>query len=234
MNSLKSKKTTILILLSGFFITNTIVAEMIGSKLISFGGPFVNSVGLVLWPFVFILTDILNEYYGKEFVRKLTFITVGLISYIFFILFIALKIPAVDFSPTTDASFNNVFGQSMFMIVASLIAFIVSQLIDSFVFWFVRKRTGNKSLWLRATASTLVSQLIDTFIVQIIAFVIPGVWTFSQFLQNASFAYLLKVLIAISLIPIIWILHKALDKYFGEKEAEKIIEETAQESLKNE
>jgi uncharacterized integral membrane protein (TIGR00697 family) len=233
MNFTQNKKTTVLIILSGFFITNTIVAEMVGSKLISFGGPFVNSVGLVLWPFVFVLTDILNEYYGKEFIRKLTFITVGLISYIFFILFIALKIPAVDFSPTTDASFNNVFGQSMFMIVASLIAFIVSQLIDSFVFWFVRKRTGNKSLWLRATASTLVSQLIDTFIVQIIAFVIPGVWTFSQFFQNASFAYLLKVLIAISLIPVIWILHKVLDNYFGEKEAEKIIEETAQESLKD-
>ncbi len=232
MHILKDKKVLVLFILSGFFIANTIVAEMIGSKLISFGGPFINGVSLVLWPFVFILTDILNEYYGKEVVRKLSFITVGLIAFVFVVLFVAIRIPAVDISPAKDSAFQNVFGQSMYMIVASIIAFVVSQLVDSFMFWIIRKRTGGKMMWLRSTGSTLVSQLIDTFIVQLIAFVVPGVWTMSEFARNASFAYGLKMLIAVCLIPLIWLLHKVLDNYFGDAEAHKIIEKTAEESLK--
>lgn len=231
MHLLKDKKSFVLFILAGFFIANALVAEMIGSKLIHFGGPFVNGVSLVLWPFVFILTDILNEYYGKEVVRKLTFITVGLIAYVFLILFVAIRIPAVEFSPIKDGAFNNVFGQSMYMIIASLIAFVASQMIDSFVFWLIRKRTGSKFMWLRATSSTFVSQLIDTFIVQFMAFVLPGYWTYSEFATNASFAYILKIIIAIILIPLILLLHKILDSYFGEEEAEKMIDKTAHESF---
>ncbi|HEY1039370.1 MAG TPA: queuosine precursor transporter [Bacteroidia bacterium] len=232
MHILKDKKTLVLFILAGFFVANTIVAEMIGSKLIHFGGPFVNAVSLVLWPFVFVLTDILNEYYGKEVVRRLSFITVGLIGFVFIVLFVAIRIPAVEFSPAKDEAFRNVFGQSMYMIFASITAFIVSQLVDSFMFWIIRKKTGEKMMWLRSTGSTFVSQLIDTFIVQFIAFVIPGVWTMSDFATNASFAYVLKMIIAVCLIPLIWLLHKVLDKYFGEAEAQKIIEKTAEESLK--
>jgi uncharacterized integral membrane protein (TIGR00697 family) len=231
MHILKNKKTFILFILSGFFIANTIVAEMIGSKLIHYGGPFVNSVGLILWPFVFILTDILNEYYGKEVVKRLSFITVGLIAYIFLILMIVTRIKAVDYSPAKDEAFSNIFGQSMFMIIASIIAFIVSQLIDSLVFWLIRKRTGSKMLWLRSTGSTVVSQLIDTFLIQFIAFVIPGTWTINEFLKNAAFGYSLKIIIAICLIPFIFLLHKLLDNYFGEEESDKLIEKTAQESI---
>lgn len=231
MNFLKDKKSFVLLILAGFFITNAIVAEMIGSKLIHFGGPFVNAVSLVLWPFVFILTDILNEYYGKEVVRKLTFITVALIAYVFLILWVAIQIPAVNFSPVTDTDFNHVFGQSMYMIVASMSAFVASQMVDSFVFWIVRKRTGSKMMWLRATSSTVVSQLVDTFIVQFVAFVLPGVWSYSEFAKNASFAYILKIIIALLLIPLILILHKILDSYFGEEESKKIIEKTAKDSL---
>jgi uncharacterized integral membrane protein (TIGR00697 family) len=142
-----------------------------------------------------------------------------------------MKIPAVDFSPVSDENFNKVFGSSMYMIVASLVAFITSQLVDSFVFWLVRKRTGSKFMWLRSTSSTVVSQLIDTFIVQFVAFVLPGVWTYSEFAKNASFAYTLKIIIAICLIPLILVLHKVLDSYFGKEEAEKMIEKTAKESL---
>jgi len=231
MHILQNKKTLVLFILSGFFITNAIVAEMIGSKLINYGGPFVNSIGLILWPSIFILTDILNEYYGKEVVRRLSFITVGLIAYVFIILLIATQIKAVDFSPAKDSAFKNIFGQSMYMIVASIIAFITSQLVDSFMFWIIRKKTGSKMMWLRSTGSTVVSQLIDTFLIQFIAFVIPGVWTMQEFIKNATFGYTLKIIIALCLIPLIFLIHKLLDKYFGEKESEKIIEKTAKESI---
>lgn len=231
MHILKNKRNFVLFILSGFFITNAIVAEMIGSKLIHFGGPFDNSVGLILWPFVFLLTDIMNEYYGKEVVRKLSFVTVGLIAYVFLILFVTTRLKAVDYSPASDESFKNIFGQGMYMIVASIIAFITSQLLDSFIFWLIRKRTGERMMWLRSTASTFVSQLIDTFIIQFIAFVIPGYWTMEQFARNASFGYGLKVIMAIILIPLIILLHKLLDNYFGEEVAHKIIEKSAEESL---
>jgi uncharacterized integral membrane protein (TIGR00697 family) len=100
------------------------------------------------------------------------------------------------------------------------------------MFWIIRKKTGSKMMWLRSTGSTVVSQLIDTFLIQFIAFVIPGVWTMQEFMKNAAFGYTLKIIIAVCLIPLIFILHKALDNYFGEKESEKIIEKTAEESLK--
>lgn len=233
MHILRNKKTLILFILSGFFITNAIVAEMIGSKLINYGGPFINSIGLILWPFIFVLTDILNEYYGKEVVKRLSFITVGLIAYVFIILFVATSIRAVDFSPAKDEAFSNIFGQGMYMIIASIIAFITSQLVDSFMFWLIRKRTGSKMMWLRSTGSTLVSQIVDTFLIQFIAFVIPGVWTLSEFMKNAAFGYVLKMIIAVCLIPLIYALHKVLDNYFGEETAEKIIEKTAEESLED-
>lgn len=233
MHILKDKKTFVLFILSGFFIANTVVAEMIGSKLINFGGPFVNSVGLILWPFVFMLTDILNEYYGKEVVRRLSFVTVGLIGYVFLVLAVTRTIPAFEGSPVKDVSYNNVFGSGMYMIIASIIAFIISQLLDSFVFWIIRKQTGEKMMWLRSTGSTLVSQLIDTFLIQFIAFVIPGVWTMQEFWRNAAFGYGLKVILAVLLIPAIWALHKVLDNYFGEGRAHKIIEKSAEESTRD-
>lgn len=233
MHILKDKKTFVLFILSGFFIANTVVAEMIGSKLINFGGPFVNSVGLILWPFVFMLTDILNEYYGKEVVRRLSFVTVGLIGYVFLVLAVTRTIPAFEGSPVKDVSYNNVFGSGMYMIIASIIAFIISQLLDSFVFWIIRKQTGEKMMCLRSTGSTLVSQLIDTFLIQFIAFVIPGVWTMQEFWRNAAFGYGLKVILAVLLIPAIWALHKVLDNYFGEGRAHKIIEKSAEESTRD-
>lgn len=185
---------------------------MIGGKLIQIG-PFTQSVGILPWPIVFLATDITNEYFGKKAVRLLTFITVGLISYTFLLLYGAMQIPAVLISPISNDSFNQVFGTGMYMIVGSIIAFLVSQLVDVVVFWMIRSKTGKGLLWIRATGSTLVSQLIDTFVVQFIAFVIPGVWTMSDFFMNASFGYVFKVFIALSLIPLIYIAHFLVEKY---------------------
>lgn len=98
----KSKKDIVFLILAGFFITNAIVAEIIGGKLVNFFGLFTQSIGIILWPVVFLLTDLMNEHFGKEGVRKLTFITVGLIIYIYLLLYVAMKIPAVPFSPVND------------------------------------------------------------------------------------------------------------------------------------
>jgi uncharacterized integral membrane protein (TIGR00697 family) len=212
------RKDLVFIVLAGFFITNAIVAELIGGKLVNFFGLFTQSIGIILWPVVFILTDLINEHYGKAGVRKLTFITVGLITYMFVIISIGLQINAVDFSPVSNEAFSQVFGQSQWIILGSIIAFLASQLIDVYVFWLFRNRTGTKLIWLRATGSTVVSQLVDTFLVQFIAFVLPGKWAFDEFLRNASWGYTFKLLIALCLIPFIYIGHFAINKFLYKTE----------------
>ncbi|MES2514791.1 MAG: queuosine precursor transporter [Bacteroidota bacterium] len=209
----KSRKDIVFLVLAGFFITNAIVAELIGGKLVQFFGLFTQSIGIILWPVIFLLTDLINEYYGKDGVKKLTYITVALISFVFILLTIALRIPATSFSPVSDNVFQTVFGQSQWIIVGSIIAFLLSQLVDVYMFWFFKKLTGDKHIWLRATGSTVVSQLIDTFVVQFIAFVLPGKWPFSEFLENASWGYAFKLLVALALIPLIYLGHYVIGKY---------------------
>jgi len=209
----KSKKDIVFLILAGFFITNAIVAEIIGGKLVNFFGVFTQSIGIILWPVVFLLTDLMNEYFGKEGVRKLTFITVGLIIYIYLLLYVAMKIPAVPFSPVNDMVFNTVFGQSQWIIIGSITAFILSQIVDVYTFWLIRKATGKYLIWLRATGSTAISQLIDTFVVQFIAFVLPGYWKFSEFVENALYGYTFKLIVAVCLIPFIYLGHYIIEKF---------------------
>lgn len=210
----QTRKNIVFILLAGFFITNAIMGEMIGGKIIQ-AGPFSLSIGIIPWPFVFLSTDLINEYYGRENVKRLTFLTAGLIVYAFFLLFLGMQFNATSFSPVNDAAFNKVFGQSMWIIVGSLVAFLSSQLIDVIVFWAIRSRTGNKWLWLRTTGSTIVSQFIDTFIVAGIAFWLPGKISLPEYLKLAITGYSAKILIAIGLTPFIYLGHKAIDRYLN-------------------
>jgi queuosine precursor transporter len=211
------RKDLVFIILAGFFVTNAIVAELIGGKLVQFFGLFTQSIGIILWPVVFLLTDLINEHYGKQGVRKLTYITVGLIAYTFLLLSVALNIKAVSFSPVNDEVFKTIFGQSQWIIAGSIIAFFLSQLVDVYIFWIFRNRTGGKMIWLRATGSTVVSQLVDTFVVQYIAFVLPGKWAFDEFLVNASWGYAFKLLVAVCLIPLIYAGHFAINKFLAKE-----------------
>jgi len=232
--NLNNKKDVVFLVLAGFFITNAIVAELIGGKLVMFFGTFTQSVGIVLWPIVFVLTDIVNEFYGQSGVKKLSYVTLCLIAFTFLYLFVCMQIPATISSPVSDLNFKKVFGQSMYIMLGSMTAFLISQLVDSGVFWMLRNRTGKKMIWLRSTGSTVVSQLVDTFIVQFIAFVIPGVWTMEVFLKNASYGYVFKLLVAVCVIPVIYLVHYLIDKYLGEEQSEEMVQHTAEKNLHHE
>ena len=230
----KSKREFVYIILAGIFITNAIVAELIGSKLIQIG-PFVMSIGIIPWPIVFLTTDLINEFYGRVGVRKLSLITASLIAYAFVILFAAIKIPAaIGISTVTDEQFYAVFGQSLWIIVGSLVAFLLSQFIDVSIFWLLRDKTGGKMIWLRSTGSTVVSQLIDTFVVLGIAFWLPGKMTTANFLNAALTGYTFKLIIAVVLTPLIYVAHKLIDKYLGDEASHKIIKHSAEQSLHHE
>ena len=211
------RRQWLFVFLAGLFITNAVTAELISNKLIeipvsfSIGsmnfGPFTTIVGVLPWPIVFILTDILNEFYGQKAVRRLSWITAILIAYCFIVVGLALKIPAKEIPGSNlagDAEFTKVFGQAQLVIVGSIAAFLLSQLLDAVLFERIKRRTGNKYIWLRSTGSTVFSQLIDSVVVLYVGFVLP-----------APTNYFLKLLIALSLTPLIYVGHYAVRKYLG-------------------
>ena len=224
-----SRRELVYLILGGIFVTNAILGEVLGGKLIQ-AGPYVMSMGVLPWPVVFLTTDLINEYFGKSGVRKLTFLTVGLIIYAFAIIFASMTIPAASISPVDDKSYVTVFGQSLWIIVGSITAFMASQLIDVFVFWLFRDKTQGKHLWLRATGSTAVSQLVDTFVILGIAFWLPGKISTQAFFGLAFTNYTYKFVIAVALTPLIYLAHGAIDRFLGRAESEHLIQEAVVDS----
>ena len=137
---------------------------------------------------------------------------------------------AEGISPVSDASYREVLSQSMWIIVGSIVAFVVSQIVDVMVFHVFRRKTGGKMLWARATGSTVVSQLIDSVIILGIAFYLPGKITFSEFLGFAITNYSYKVLIAILITPLIYLGHGLIDRYLGKELSDEMTGEAAQHS----
>ncbi len=220
------RRIWLFVFLSGLFITCAITAELISNKLIDipiqfdlFGkelGPFTTIVGVLPWPIVFLLTDLLNEFYGEKVVRRLSWITAVMIAFCFIIVTLAMALPAKEIpnsSLATNEQFNAVFGQAQMVIIGSISAFLLSQLMDVFVFHFIKSKTGNRFIWMRSTGSTLISQLIDTYVVLYIAFVLPGNMSFSDYMSIAPTNYILKIGIAISLTPMIYLGHYLIRKY---------------------
>lgn len=239
-----NRRQLLLYILWGFFITNAILAEMVGVKLTDIGegfypGVFIMPVGILPWPVVFLTTDILNEFYGKAMIKRLSIITAGLIAYAFILIFASIHMSNFSVADETgkvvvgvnQTWFSSIFGQGLWIIIGSITAFLVAQLVDVFVFWFFRERTGGKMIWLRATGSTAVSQLIDTFVVQGIAFWMTGIWTTSFFIKTALISYSVKLVLAIALTPLIYLGHSLVKRYLGEHATEVSIKQSAEESL---
>lgn len=256
---LKNKKTNLFIILSGIFITNALIAELIGGKIFSFErtfglepfeiplfGDFLMqfnlTAGVVLWPVVFVTTDIINEYFGKRGVKKITFITIGLIAYAFLVIYLAMQLAPADFwisVNATDASgnpfnineaFQKVLSQGLNIIFASLVAFLIGQLVDVYVFHKLRKITGHNKIWLRATGSTLISQLIDSFVVLFVAFYFLGNWSATQVVAVGITNYVYKFLIAILLTPLLYIAHYFIDRYLGKETSMQLQQEASEQS----
>ncbi len=209
-----SRRDLVFFVLAGIFITHALLGELLGGKLFTAWG-WVMSIGVIPWPIVFVTTDLVNEYYGPRAVRRLTLLAIALIVYTFGLLWLCMLVPAADISPVDDASFNRVFGQSMWIIVGSIVAFALSQLIDASVFVFLRRRTKNRLLWLRALGSTVVAQFIDTFVINAIAFGLPGKITPGEVVELSVTNYAYKFLIAVATLPVIYVGHILLDRYFA-------------------
>jgi len=243
---LNDKPTKIFVGFTAFFAANALIAEAIGMKLFSLerllgispanftlfgqsGMAFTLTCGVILWPLEFVITDIINEYYGPKAVRRISITAVILITYAFLMYFIAIALPPAEVWLSSSheqgveniqTSFSAIFGQNMRIIVGSLVAFLVSQAVDVFVFQKIKKATGDKRLWLRATGSTLVSQLVDSYIVLFIAF--SGLFSWQLILAIGIMNYLYKFTMAIILTPVIYLVEKRIEKYVGHEVAQEM------------
>lgn len=259
----KSKK--LFIILGGFFIANALVAEFIGVKIFSveqtLGIPpfhislfglenlsFNMTAGVIQWPFVFVMTDIINEYYGQKGVRFLSYIAAGLIAYSFLMVNLAIHLQPADFWPQShinsalpiseqetlrqqvgdyNTAFKMVYSQSSWIILGSITAFLFGQLVDVVVFHRIKKMTGEKAIWLRSTGSTLVSQFFDSFIVLFIAFYIGAGWSIQRVFALGLVAYVYKFVVALLMTPVIYIVHFAIEQYLGSALATEMKDQSA-------
>lgn len=215
---IQQRPTKLFLFLNALFLTFLLMAELTGSKLFSTLG-FTLTMGVVPFPVTFIITDILNEYYGRKGVRFTTLLGMGMILLAYLLILIDLQIPASPDSPVTDASFKMVFANSGLVIIGSIVAYLIGQLIDIQIFHYLRVKTKNKHIWLRATGSTIISQLIDSFVVIFIAF--GQYMPFGKLISISTNNFLYKLLVAIAITPLLYLAHSIIDKYLGE-DAEKM------------
>jgi len=245
MGPLGSRTTRLFVALAAFLAVDAMCAEFVGVKIFAleptlglnpfnwnlFGqsGSLSFTSGVLLWPFVFLLTDVINEYFGRRGVQFISWLTVVLILYGFLAAYLAISLSPAQFwvgvnrqqgVPDMQAAFSSIFGQGMWTIAGSVVAFLLSQLIDVSIFHHIRLLTGDKWIWLRATGSTLVSQLIDSFVVLYIAFVLgPQKWPVPLFMAVATVNYSYKVLMAFAMIPLIYVVRRVIHAYIGEEAA---------------
>lgn len=237
------KSVRLWLILAAILITSAVVAELVSVKLfqVPFYGwlgierSFTLTCGALLWPLVFLTTDTINEFFGARAVRFVTWLTMAMIAWAFLVTTLSIPIEGASFSPVDDAVFRQVFGQSAWIIVGSMVAFLLSQLVDVTVFHQIRRRLRGRHIWARATGSTVVSQLIDSFVVIYIAFYGPtliggkGV-TFGEAgnIALSSFAY--KVGVAIALTPLVYLGHWIVHRWLGDAVAHRMADEAAASS----
>lgn len=204
------------------FITCLVVGDLIGGKLTAvhaFGREWVFTSGLLSFPITFVLTDILSEFYGRTAVRRVTVIAFFMVALTFAIVYTVGSLPWASFTQSpgwggiTQREFGPVFTQAGTIQIASMTAFLLGSLVDISVFFLLKRLTGNRMLWLRATGSTAISQLVDTFVVQGIAF--GPKLTFSEYLNVVTTSYVIKLVIALGVTPLIYALHELIEKKLG-------------------
>jgi hypothetical protein len=249
----ENRATRLFLALAGFFIADALIAEFIGVKIFSLertlgvgevpwnllgvSGSLSFTAGVVYWPVVFVLTDLINEYFGRKGVRLVSWLAVAFISWAFFAAYVAIALAPAPFwvesnaqlgVPDIQQAYALIFGQGMWTIGGSITAFLVGQLVDVTVFHRIRRATGERWMWLRSTGSTAVSQLFDSFIVLYIAFVLgPQHWPVKQFLAVGMVNYGYKMLAAVVMIPVLYLVHAGVRRYLGVAQVEQLRGEAA-------
>jgi uncharacterized integral membrane protein (TIGR00697 family) len=245
------RRQTLLVWLCALFVGFFVTAELLGAKLWSFtlfgiapthiglsGSEFVATAGILAFPLTFILTDILNEYFGWRVVRLFTLCAIGVNLLLQPVVQAAIRVPTVSFTAGVEPdelhrAYQLALGQSWAIVAASLIAFLIGQFLDVRVFSLLRRVSHGRYLWLRAQGSTVVSQLVDTFIVIFLAFVVipalvssgQGVMSPHQALEVSLTNYIYKFAIAVGITPLLYLVHALVDLYLGDELSDELVRE---------
>jgi len=198
------RKQQFYVWLTAIFVAALVTGDFIGGRFWVLAG-FTLSAGIIPFPLTFVLTDVVNEFYGPSGARRLTFVGLGAAVFVWLVITLALHLPPSPQSPIPDAVFQSAFGTAARLYVASLTAFVVGQMLDISIFRALRKRTGHRLLWLRATGSTVISQAIDSFTVSFVF--LAGNESLGFITQNAANNYVGKLIMAVLLTPVIYAIH---------------------------
>jgi len=198
------KKEEKLYLLLGLYVGALYAANLLGAKLIplGFGGRGL-SVSIIMFPFLFLVTDIVGEVYGKK--KAESFVKIGLISLLVLLVWqlVAVNITGAAPNPWYESfnlAYGTVFGMTIGFTIASIVAFFLGQKVDVFVFHFFKNKWKGKKLWLRNNLSTIIAQFIDTSVFILIAFfprLLEGSFTFFGLYGTVIIPYwLAKIIVA--------------------------------------
>lgn len=221
-------RTRLYLWMSGVFVTSLLLANILGVKLFQFelfeGRLTVeHTVGMLPFPITFLLTDLLNEYYGKKAARRVAYIAFAMGLLAFVLIYLGRIMPIKEGIPGTadHESFEVVFGAAALMYIASIIAFLCNSLLDIYLFGVFKRLTGGRMVWLRATGSTVVSQLFDSFVITFLFFIVLQKLTGGQaaevgfVIKTALWGYILKFVIAVALTPLIYLGRWFIREQFG-------------------
>ena len=205
------RKQRFFVLLTALFVAALVTGDFIGGKFfVVFGHTF--SAGIIPFPLTFVLTDLVNEFYGTHGAKRITMAGLGAAVFTWAVISLALRLPTSPDSPISDVVFKSAFGTSARLYVASLTAYIIGQFLDISIFHALRRMTGHRLLWLRSTGSTVMSQVVDSVAVSFVFLV--GSKPLGFIVNNALHNYLGKLAMAILLTPLIYAGHGLFNRYF--------------------
>ena len=229
-NEKKLLAQKIYFILGALFITSLVVSNLIFKKLFYwypfdiqiFGiDLFVLSVGILPYPITFLITDLISEIYGKK--KANLMVTVGIFASVFsvLIIYIASSVPASPGSPVDYEKFNDVFGNTIIAVFASMLTYLLAQFVDIHVYHFWKNLTKGKMLWLRNNFSTFFSQFIDTFTITFLLcyFEVISWDLFNELLVSG---FLFKILVALVDTPFLYLGVYVFRKIFNLKVNEEI------------
>lgn len=220
------KQVNIYILFSSLFIAALVVCNLIANKFItvdlSFIGlkTFVISAGVLPYPLTFLITDLLSEIYGKHKTTQIVYSGFFASMFVLLVLWIASKFNSIEGSPVNNETYSTIFGNSWRVVLASMSAYLVAQIVDVKVFHFWKNMTKGKHLWLRNNGSTILSQLVDTVLVVCVLFI--GVKSSEEISSMILDGWQFKILCALLDTPFIYFGVWALRKMFKLNQNEEV------------
>ncbi|MBX3364870.1 MAG: queuosine precursor transporter [Phycisphaeraceae bacterium] len=227
-----SRQQLVYVWLAGVYITSLLLANIVGVKMFAFqttwwpleDGLLMHTMGMLPFPITFLLTDLLNEYYGKKAARRVAYIAFSMAALAWVLIWVSRALPTHEGIPgtATKDAFEIIFGGASLMYLASIVAFLCGTLIDIVLFGVFKRLTRGRFVWLRATGSTVISQLFDSLIISLLFFYVFQLLegnnpNLRDAINIAFTGYVLKFLIAVAMTPGIYLGRYILQRSFGLK-----------------